>query len=285
LGGKNESKQAASTNCIALRRWLAAVRVPTDSAAEELASSAYSAERKELKRRVRIVAIIAIVAIGVLAAVIGWNYLTGPPSTLHYRLTLKVDVQGQPHIGSGVIETRWGDQRYASNLAGGVAWHVFVKGEAVVVDLGERGLLFAVLKGPLGSRCYDPASLLVVALGGQSIGGMTSDLLRAFSQRTAPTKLDSSCIPMLVKFRDLSDPTSVELVNPSNLAASFGPGVKLLEATIAVTHDPVTHGIVTALPWLKTGYGEKWLVAPHGQPVNQIPIERQLTYADFRREL
>jgi len=107
--------------------------------------------------RVRILAGIVIVTLGALAGIIGWNYLTGAPSTLHYRLTLKVDVDGQPHIGSGVIETRWGDQRYASSLAGGVAWHVFVKGEAVVIDLGERGLLFAVLKGPPGSRCYDPA--------------------------------------------------------------------------------------------------------------------------------
>jgi hypothetical protein len=47
---------------------------------------------------VRILAGIVIVTLGALAGIIGWNYLTGAPSTLHYRLTLKVDVDGQPHI-------------------------------------------------------------------------------------------------------------------------------------------------------------------------------------------
>jgi hypothetical protein len=248
------------------------VRVPTDSAAEELASSAYSAERKELKRRVRIVAIIAIVAIGVLAAVIGWNYLTGAPSTLHYRLTLKVDVDGQPHIGSGVIETRWGDQRYASSLAGGVAWHVFVKGEAVVIDLGQRGLMFATLDGRRDSRCNDPPSLVAVVLGKTSVGSMTPGLLRRISEYTSPTKVDVDCIPMLVRFGDPANPMTAQLVDPNDLSTAFGSGVKLVEATIAITDEQVTRGIESTLPWVTGLQGSigKDDHLPYGHILNQL---------------
>lgn len=226
------------------------MRALTAPTAKERESSAVSAERKELKRRVRIVAIIVIVTLGALAGIIGWNYLTGPPSTLRYRLTLKVDVDGQPHIGSGVIETRWGDQRYASSLAGGVAWHVFVKGEAVVIDLGERGLMFATLDGRRDSRCNDPPSLVAAVLGRTSVGGMTPDLLRRISEDTSPSKVDADCIPMLVRFGDPTNPKTAQLVDPNDLSAAFGSGVKLAEATIAITDEQVTRGIERKLPWV-----------------------------------
>ena len=50
-------------------------------------------------------------------------------------------------------------------------------------------------------------------------------------------------IPMLVRFRDIDDPKSVEEVDPEDLAKSFGPGVKLARVTIEMTRDPVTKGI------------------------------------------
>jgi hypothetical protein len=43
-----------------------------------------------------------------------------------------------------------------------------------------------------------------------------------------------------------------EQVNPDNLAASFGPGVALRGATIAITNDPVTSGIEEKLGWLRS---------------------------------
>lgn len=54
--------------------------------------------------------------------------------------------------------------------------------------------------------------------------------------------------PVLVRFRDPNDPTSVELVDPSNLAASFGPGVMLRRAFVEITDDPITKGIETRVP-------------------------------------
>jgi hypothetical protein len=55
---------------------------------------------------------------------------------------------------------------------------------------------------------------------------------------------------MLVRFRDLADPTSVERVEADNLAASFGPGVRLKRITVQTTRDAVTTGIQRKLGWL-----------------------------------
>jgi hypothetical protein len=46
------------------------------------------------------------------------------------------------------------------------------------------------------------------------------------------------------------DPATAERVNPFDLAASFGSGIKLQRATIEMTIDPVTTGIEQKLPWL-----------------------------------
>ena len=57
-------------------------------------------------------------------------------------------------------------------------------------------------------------------------------------------------LPLLVRFRDINDPKTVERVDPNDLAASFGPGVYLKRATVEITRDPVTTGIVKRLSWL-----------------------------------
>lgn len=59
---------------------------------------------------------------------------------------------------------------------------------------------------------------------------------------------------MLVTFRDIDDPASVEKVDPANLAATFGEGVSLKRITVELTDGPVTRGIEERLPWLPNVY-------------------------------
>lgn len=42
----------------------------------------------------------------------------------------------------------------------------------------------------------------------------------------------------------------MEAVDPNDLAANFGPGLRLKGATIEMTADPVTTGIEKWLPWI-----------------------------------
>jgi hypothetical protein len=60
---------------------------------------------------------------------------------------------------------------------------------------------------------------------------------------------------MLVTFGNLRDPMSVTEVDPANLSAQFGEGVRLRRITVQVTDDDVTEGIERRLGWLKTLHG------------------------------
>ena len=130
-----------------------------------------------------------------------------------------------------------------------------VSGEAVAVDL-PGGTLFALLQGGRKGSDYI-SSLPHDAL---EHGRVSPAMPRRFeaqewreerevARRMKPkVELDRSDYPTLVRFRDIRDPKSVELVDPAKLAASFGPGVKLRCITIQITDDPVTMGIEDKLP-------------------------------------
>ncbi|WP_453945094.1 hypothetical protein [Bradyrhizobium sp. USDA 372] len=130
-----------------------------------------------------------------------------------------------------------------------------VSGEAVVVDLGPHGTLFALLHGPKAGfgDLGDPAGMLFRAFDDLTKGEIDPlpkvRLLRELRPRRV---LHLDYIPMLVRFRDLDDPKSVEQIDPGNLAATFGSGVSLRDVVIEVTQDPLTAGIEAKLPWLKT---------------------------------
>lgn len=56
----------------------------------------------------------------------------------------------------------------------------------------------------------------------------------------------------MVTFRDLDDPLSVERVDPTDLAATFGPGFALKQVVIEVTDDPFVEILESKLPWLRS---------------------------------
>lgn len=69
--------------------------------------------------------------------------------------------------------------------------------------------------------------------------------------RDTPIPLPPQAMPLLVTFDDITDPTTVRLVDPTNLSASFGPGVSLAGVTLEITGADVMDGRVEAvLGWL-----------------------------------
>ena len=56
---------------------------------------------------------------------------------------------------------------------------------------------------------------------------------------------------MIVRFRNIGDPATIQRVDPNDFAATVGTGVTLERATLAITADPVTRSINTTLLWLK----------------------------------
>ena len=89
-----------------------------------------------------------VIAVIVMAALVLWAIY--PAATVRYRLTLEADVDGKPATGAGVIEVSY--VRNLKSLPNEAEFSITVRGEAVALDLGQRGTLFALLKGGTDSR-------------------------------------------------------------------------------------------------------------------------------------
>jgi hypothetical protein len=86
---------------------------------------------------------------------------------------------------------------------------------------------------------------------------------------------------MLVTFADESDPTSVALVDPDDLAATFGEGTALRRITIELTDEPVTTGIKERLGWLSK-YPEPRL-DPDYRGSTSPNLAQSLWHGDFNK--
>lgn len=76
-------------------------------------------------------------------------YVAAFSTTVRYQLTLEAEVDGKPKTGSGVIEVTYSKNNDPVSQA---EFSINVRGEAVALDLGSRGTLFALLKGGTDSR-------------------------------------------------------------------------------------------------------------------------------------
>ena len=204
------------------------------------------------------------------------------PRMARFRFTVEVEDNGRIVSGSAVQEE---DCVFSDGLIRmGNALNCGVKGEAVVVDLGVKGVLFVLLTGdPSRRRTSDSTWGLFEYMHRNLFDpvGVTAAAFDRIAASRETVTLDAIHTPMMVRFRDISDSTSVEFVDPAHLDASFGPGVKFSRATIAITSDPATTGIEKTAPWLVGGNPERWIAAPTEKFLRDIPFERRLTDSDF----
>lgn len=234
--------------------------------------------------------VLGILTGGAVALLGGCGLIWGS-DRLRQKITVEVETPDGPRTGRSVVETEvregksWGD-------ASGTSFHL--KGEAVAIDLPGGRTLFALLCGADGTQGdatgYQTRLLYEVlrAIGPSGPAGDVShmDVMQArAAAQDAEVKLDLPqwLYPLLVTFTDIDDPSSVQRVDPANLAASFGPGIRLKRITVEVTDDDVTTGIEKRLRWLPAQKGALLKIAiadypPSGTP---LPIAANLTEIDF----
>ena len=172
----------------------------------------------------------------------------------------------------GVLRSRSANWRY-SIRGGGFpnAYNTRFRGEAIPIDLGAKGTLYVLTVGREREKGWPVTSEPIIAYGSELFGEKarinrgepTRGLdplqqvqeLRAMTGREANLQCGNlpgyaSC-PFMVRFRDESDPMSVEAVNPADLAATYGPGVSLLPIRVRLTANDVTvQGIARRLKWV-----------------------------------
>ena len=83
-------------------------------------------------------------------------------ATIRYRLTLEVETPEGMRSGSGVIQVRYAKQLRL--LGANAEWLSTITGEAVAVDLGPRGMVFALLEEGMDPRS-SPEYIVLRAFG------------------------------------------------------------------------------------------------------------------------
>jgi hypothetical protein len=160
-----------------------------------------------------------------------------------YRLTVSVETPEGLKSGSAVREVT---VQKGLNLTPQMRPQAEVKGEAVVVDLGKRGVLFMLVDGDYG------ADILFKKFPDGRMKGEATLLPDEY--------------PTFVRFRDLDNPKSMQEVRGAEtfdkikkalpnrdmvpFGQAFGDGVKIHEVTIEITKAPITWGIEKWIPWL-----------------------------------
>ena len=172
----------------------------------------------------------------------------GPVHSLRYKLALDVETPEGLKTGASVVQL---SVRHITAIDVGGSFPREIRGEAIAVDLGRRGLLFALLSAD-GNRKKSLQEIDFVFAAFPREGRQAYDeIMRGLAKSKPKTQIPLDILPMLVCFRDIADPKSVERVDPNNLAAAFGPGVTLKRATLGITDQPITTGIEKRLPWLR----------------------------------
>lgn len=183
-----------------------------------------------------------------------------------YRMTIEVETPEGLQTGSAVREVtvQQLDGPINPSTAG---VDVKVHGEAVTVDLGKRGILFALMRNSMMGPDY-AYNIIFHAFPGPP--GFTAEGISYYSSlKGAEETLSFDDYPTFIKFRDPKDPTTIELVQDIEIYEEkipaggykkhlslkadhfenlFGKGVKIKKITIEMTDAPVTKSIEKYLP-------------------------------------
>jgi hypothetical protein len=209
------------------------------------------------------------IIIGAIVVLLVGQVLLFPANSWRYRFTMEIETPEGVRTGSVVRQVHVGTGMKIGDSSGA---NMFMRGEALAVDLGERGVLFALLNR---DQNVDYGGYIVFEAfpypGSKSgpLGGIaTSEGIAYYSSLTGKAEVPVDKLPTLVRFRDISDSKTVELVDPNNLSKSLGIGVKLKSATIEMvnkgiwplnalsfTGEPVTAKIEGILPWISNFKG------------------------------
>ena len=183
-----------------------------------------------------------------------WRGLFGGASTgWNQRLTLTIETPAGEVSGSSVTEVHVVDYSCPWVLPEARGPKSTHKGEAVAVEVLPGKWLFALLDGaenPAGdATAWAKVTFAPVRDAANRSRGYWERVADIHAQPyDTSVPLPPEAWPLMVTFADIADPTSVARVSPSDLAASFGEGVRLKAVMLEITRAQVTEGVVDAAP-------------------------------------
>jgi hypothetical protein len=194
----------------------------------------------------RVLGIAVLCGVGLLVL---W-FWAFPTYAYRYRLTLAIEVDGQVHTGSSVIEIRWIGQ---PNIGPGGSSVPRVYGQAVLIDLGTRGVVVATLNngesyGPASDGAKNALWLAAQAFGNRS----TAEEMPALPHLRGRRELTPDNMPRLVWFPDIAVPQSARKFTAAEIPTLFGNNSHLVSAYVEITSNPLVIDIDKTLPWIDT---------------------------------
>jgi hypothetical protein len=195
---------------------------------------------------------VVLVASAAMAADISNLYVSG---TWRYKMTVEIETPEGLKTGSAVHELSNSatDMKFMDFPEAGNAPKF--KGEAVAIDLGKQGIVFAILP-------TDPYYMFFHTFYGNRGGATTVEGIRFFNSLKIGEKrtLPINDYPWFVMFKDINEPKTVMLVHGAEFDAEkqdyipvdrfrevFGKGVKIKNIMLETTKEPVTSEIDTFL--------------------------------------
>jgi hypothetical protein len=197
------------------------------------------------------------IPVGLMTFVVALFWLSFYDIHVRYRLTVEVQDADQVRIGTSVIEVLYDIQPTWS--WSGPNNFTRVIGYAPTVDLGQRGMLFLTFvdasRTPDQIRARnqqffcaanDMWCLAFAAYGKPAPTGIgpafakRKPALDELLRQTGPRDVPFEMLPELETFRDIDGRHLYLNPRPDDLAATFGPGVKLKRVVLQLTDDPVT---------------------------------------------
>jgi hypothetical protein len=166
----------------------------------------------------------------------------GASTSWNQRLTLVVETPEGEVRGSAVTRVSVVDFSGPLVLAEARGPKSSLQGEAVAVEVLPGKWLFALIGGAENSAGNAAAWAEVTYAPARDAANRS----RGYWERVAdiqrqpndtPVPLPPEAWPMLVTFGDIMKPETVRRVNPADLAAVFGEGVRLKEMTLEITEE------------------------------------------------
>jgi hypothetical protein len=190
--------------------------------------------------------IVLVFCVGTLAAGYWYKY---PDYSYRYRLTVNIEVDGKVHTGSSVIEVKWSGGPVVGD---GGPFGPSVKGQAALVDLGDRGVVVATL---INGEDYGPAkdgALGALWVAAETFGNhSTVEEIPHLPDLRGKRDLALDKLPRFLWFLNPQDPTTAQKLLVQDIPATFGPSARFAGASVEITNDPILIDIRQKFSWLK----------------------------------
>ncbi|MEL6684317.1 MAG: hypothetical protein AAFN63_04800 [Pseudomonadota bacterium] len=121
-----------------------------------------------------------------------------------------------------------------------------LRGEAVALEVTPGRYLFVLLDG------QDQLALRAFPQFTYQRDGEFRQWARSIERHRGSGELPPEYYPTMVTFENIDDPTSLGIVDPTNIATTFGVNYALTGLTVTITEDPSEIGTITnILSWLR----------------------------------